>query len=187
ISQPGVVLPGAIGAISILLALFAFSSLPINYIGVLLILLAAVLFILEVKVISYGMLSVGGIIAMVFGSLMLIDSSEPYLQISRAVIAATVVVSAGFITFATWMIIRTQRRIPVSGQEGMIGEVGEALEPIHATGRVFVHGEDWQACSDQPITAGSGIEVIQVLDGLKLKVKAIEAVNLTKTIKPKED
>jgi membrane-bound serine protease (ClpP class) len=187
ISQPGVVLPGAIGAISILLALFAFSSLPINYIGVLLILLAAVLFILEVKVISYGMLSVGGIIAMAFGSLMLIDSSEPYLQISRAVIAATVVVSAGFITFTTWMVIRTQRRPPVSGQEGMIGEVGEALEPIHTSGRVFVHGEDWQACSDQPIIAGSGIEVIQVLDGLKLKVKAIEAVNLTKTIEPKED
>jgi len=184
ISQPGVVLPGAIGAISILLALFAFSSLPINYIGVLLILLAMILFILEVKVISYGMLSVGGIIAMVFGSLMLIDSSEPYLQISRAVIAATVAVSAGFIIFATWMIIRTQRRPPVSGQEGMIGEVGEALEPIHTTGRVFVHGEDWQACSDYPITAGSGIEVIQVLDGLKLRVKTIEAV---KTIESKED
>jgi len=187
ISQPGVVFPGAIGAIAILLALFAFSSLPINYIGVLLILLAVVLFILEVKVISYGMLSVGGIIAMVFGSLMLIDSSEPYLQISRAVIAATVAVSAGFIIFATWMIIRTQRRPPVSGQEGMIGKVGEALEPIHTRGRVFVHGEDWQACSDYPITAGSGIEVIQVLDGLKLKVKESEAVNLTKTIKPKED
>ena len=187
ISQPGVVLPGAIGAISILLALFAFSSLPINYIGVLLILLAVVLFILEVKVISYGMLSVGGIIAMVFGSLMLIDSSEPYLQISRAVIAATVAVSAGFIIFATWMIIRTQRRSPVSGQEGMVGEIGEALEPIHTTGRVFVHGENWQACSDQPINTGSGIEIIQVLDGLKLKVKAIEAVNLTKTIEAKED
>ncbi len=187
ISQPGVVLPGAIGAISILLALFAFSSLPINYIGVLLILLAVVLFILEVKVISYGMLSVGGIIAMVFGSLMLIDSSEPYLQISRAVIAATVTVSAGFIIFATSMIIRTQRRPAVSGQEGMIGEVGEALEPIHTRGRVFVHGEDWQACSDRPITEGSGIEVVQVLNGLKLKVKAIEAVNLTETTKSKED
>lgn len=187
ISQPGVVLPGAIGAISILLALFAFSSLPINYIGVLLILLAVVLFILEVKVISYGMLSVGGIIAMALGSLMLIDSSEPYLQISRAVIAATVAVSAGFIIFATSMIIRTQRRPPISGQEGMIGKVGEALEPIHTSGRVFVHGENWQACSDRPITTGSGIEVVQVLNGLKLKVKTIETVNLTETTKPKEN
>ena len=109
ISQPGVIFPGAIGSIAILLALFAFSSLPINYVGVLLILLAIVLFILEIKVISYGMLSVGGIICMALGSLMLIDSSDPYMQISLAVIAATVAVSAGFILLATGLIIRTQR------------------------------------------------------------------------------
>ena len=180
ISQPGVVLPGAIGAIAILLALFAFSSLPVNYVGVLLILLAVVLFILEVKVISYGMLSVGGIIAMAFGSLMLIDSSEPYLQISRAVIAATVTVSAGFFLLATGMVIRTQRRPVTSGKEGMIGETGEAIDPINGKGMVFVHGEYWQACSDQPIPAGTGIEIVQVLDGLKLKVKEI---NLAETSK----
>ncbi|MEA3363849.1 MAG: nodulation protein NfeD [Thermodesulfobacteriota bacterium] len=187
ISQPGVVFPGAIGAIAILLALFAFSSLPINYVGVLLILLAVVLFILEVKVVSYGMLAVGGIISMAFGSLMLIDSSEPYLQISRAVIAATVTVSAGFFTFATGMVIRTQRRPITSGQEGMVGKTGEAIESINSKGRVFVHGEDWQACSDQPIQAGAGIEVVQVMDGLKLKVKAIETVSSIEEIEPKED
>lgn len=173
ISQPGVILPGAIGAIAILLALFAFSSLPINYVGILLILLAVVLFILEVKVISYGMLSVGGIVAMSFGSLMLIDSSEPYLQISRAVIAATVAVSAGFFLLATGMVIRTQRRPVTTGQEGMIGEVGEALEQIHDKGKVFVHGEYWQACSDQPIAAGTKIKIVQLLDGLILKVEAV--------------
>lgn len=172
ISQPGVVLPGAIGAIAILLALFAFSSLPVNYVGVLLILLAVVLFILEVKVVSYGMLSIGGIVAMAFGSLMLIDSSEPYLQISRAVIAATVSVSAGFILLATGMVIRTQSRPVTSGQEGMIGEIGEALEPIHEEGKVFVHGEYWYACSDVPINAGTKVKVIQLMDGLKLKVTA---------------
>ncbi|MCF6266618.1 MAG: nodulation protein NfeD [Desulfuromusa sp.] len=187
ISQPGAVFPGAIGAIAILLALFAFSSLPVNYIGVLLILLAIVLFILEVKVVSYGMLAVGGIISMAFGSLMLIDSSEPYLQISRAVIAATVTVSAGFITFATWMVIRTQRRPITSGQEGMIGKTGEAIEPINGKGRVFVHGEDWQACSDQPIQAGADIEVVRVMDGLILKVKAIETISSMEKIEPKED
>ncbi len=187
ISQPGVVFPGAIGAIAILLALFAFSSLPVNYIGVLLIVLAIVLFILEVKVVSYGMLAVGGIISMAFGSLMLIDSSEPYLQISRAVIAATVTVSAGFFLLATGMVIRTQRRPVTSGQEGMIGKTGEAIEPISKKGRVFVHGEDWQACSDQPIAAETGIEVVRVMDGLKLKVKAIETINSMDTIKPKED
>ncbi|MDX2494130.1 MAG: nodulation protein NfeD [Desulfuromusa sp.] len=187
ISQPGVVFPGAIGALAILLALFAFSSLPVNYVGVLLILLAVVLFILEVKVVSYGMLAVGGIISMAFGSLMLIDSSEPYLQISRAVIAATVTVSAGFFTFATWMVIRTQRRPITSGQEGMVGKTGEAIEAINGKGRVFVHGEDWQACSDLPIQAGAGIEVVRVMDGLKLKVKAIEIVSSTEEIETKED
>ncbi|MEA3545192.1 MAG: nodulation protein NfeD [Thermodesulfobacteriota bacterium] len=175
ISQPGVILPGAIGAIAILLALFAFSSLPVNYVGVLLILLAVVLFILEVKVISYGMLSVGGIIAMAFGSLILIDSSEPYLQISRAVIAATVTVSAGFFLLATGMVIRTQQRPITSGKEGMVGEVGEAIDAINGKGMVFVHGEYWQACSEQPIPAGTTIEIVQVLNGLKLKVKTIEA------------
>lgn len=190
VSQPGVVFPGAIGAIAILLALFAFSSLPINYVGVLLILLAVVLFILEVKVISYGMLSVGGIISMAFGSLMLIDSSEPYLQISRAVIAATVTVSAGFFLLATGMVIKTQRRPITSGQEGMAGEIGEAIEPIHATGRVFVHGEYWQAHSDRLIPAGACIEVVHVMDGLQLKVRiheTSETISSVEKIEPEED
>lgn len=172
ISQPGVVLPGAVGALAILLALFSFSSLPVNYIGVLLILLAFILFILEVKVASYGMLSVGGIIAMAFGSLMLIDSSEPYLQISTAVIAATVAISSGFFLFAVSMVIRTQRRPTASGQEGMIGEVGEALEDLDPQGKVFVHGEYWQASSDQPIASGSAIRIVALEEGLKLKVEA---------------
>ena len=184
ISQPGVVFPGAIGAIAILLALFAFSSLPVNYVGVLLIILAVVLFILEVKVVSYGMLSVGGIIAMAFGSLMLIDSSEPYLQISRAVIAATVTVSAGFFLLATGMVIRTQRRPVTSGKEGMVGETGEVIDAVNGKGMVFVHGEYWQACSDQPIAAGATIEIVRVMAGLKLEVKEI---NLAETIEPQED
>ena len=190
VSQPGVILPGAIGAIAILLAIFAFSSLPINYVGVLLILLAIVLLILEVKVISYGMLSVGGIISMAFGSLMLIDSSEPYLQISRAVIAATVTVSAGFFLLATGMVIKTQRRPITSGQEGMAGEIGEAIEPIHASGRVFVHGEYWQAHSDRLIPAGACIEVVHVMDGLQLKVKiheTSETISSVEKIEPEED
>ena len=171
VSQPGVVFPGAIGAIALLLALFAFSSLPVNYIGVLLILLAFVLFILEVKVVSYGMLSIGGIIAMAFGSLMLIDSSEPYQQISGAVIAATTAVSAGFILLATAMVVRTQSRPVNSGQEGMIDEIGEALEEIAPNGRVFVHGEYWQAHSRVPIKAGSAVKVIRLLEGLRLEVE----------------
>ncbi len=186
ISQPGVVLPGAIGALAILLALFAFSSLPVNYVGVLLILLAVVLFVLEVKIASYGMLSIGGIVAMALGSLMLIDSSEPYLQISRAVIAATISVSAGFILLATGLVIRAQNRPVSSGQEGMIGELGEALEDIGSRGKVFVHGEYWSACADQPIAAGTQIRVVRLMDGLKLKVEAVAAAPVSTAETPEE-
>ena len=98
ISQPGVILPGAIGALALLLAFLGFHTLPVNYVGGLLILLAIILFVLEVKVVSYGMLTVGGLIAMTFGSLILVDSPAPYLQISRAVIATTVAVCGGFIS-----------------------------------------------------------------------------------------
>ncbi|MCK4621788.1 MAG: nodulation protein NfeD [Desulfuromonadales bacterium] len=171
ISQPGVILPGVIGAIAILLAFFALSTLPVNYVGVLLILLSVVFFVLEVEVVSYGILSIGGIISMALGSLMLIDSSEPYLQISRAVIAATVAISAGFFLFATWMVVRTQRRPIISGQEGMIGETGEVVKAIDVRGSVFVHGEYWQARADEPIAVGAEIEVVRVLKGLELQVK----------------
>jgi membrane-bound serine protease (ClpP class) len=174
ISQPGVILPGVVGAISILLAFFAFSTLPINYVGLLLILLAIVMFILEIKVPSFGMLTVGGIIAMAFGSLMLIDSSQPYLQISKAVIAATVLVSAGFILFASWMVVRTQSRPVIFGQEGMIGEHGRAASNVHSTGQVFIHGELWQARSEIEIKKGRTIEVVKLLDGLVLEVRTPE-------------
>lgn len=174
ISQPGVILPGVIGAIAILLALFGLSALPVNYVGVLLILLAFVFFILEVKIVSYGMLSLCGIVAMAFGSLMLIDSSEPYLQISRALIAATVTVSAGFFLFAVSMVVRTQRRPAVSGEEGMVGESGTVVKTIDGRGTVFVHGEYWQASAEEPIPVGSEVEVVGISHGLELKVKPKE-------------
>ena len=172
ISQPGVILPGAIGAIALLLALFAFSSLPINYIGVLLILLAVVLFVLEIKVVSYGMLAVGGLVSMAFGSLILIDSSAPYLQISKAVIGATVSVSAGFILLAVAMVIRAQQRTPASGREGMIGEIGRVVRGIEdGQGKVFVHGEYWRASADRPLPVGTEVEILAIGEGMKLVVK----------------
>jgi len=171
ISQPGVILPGVIGAIAILLAFFALSTLPVNYVGVLLILLAFVLFVLEVKVTSYGMLTVGGIIAMALGSLMLIDSSEPYLQISNAVIAATVTACSAFFIFAMSMVVRTQRTPAVSGGEGMIGEIGIVTKAIDGRGSVFVHGEYWQARATEPLSEGTEIEVVRLLSGLELEVR----------------
>lgn len=171
ISQPGVILPGAIGTIAILLALFSFQALPINYTGVLLILLALVLFLLEIKVTSFGMLTVGGVVALSLGSLMLIDSSAPYLQISRAVIAATVLVCSGFFVLVVWFVVRTHRHGFVSGREGLVGERGVAVESFSGNGRVFVHGEYWDAHCAEALSAGEEIEVVRLESGLRLEVK----------------
>lgn len=171
ISQPGVILPGAIGAIAILLALFAFQALPINYVGVMLIVLALVLFLLEIKITSYGMLTVGGVVSLSLGSLMLIDSSAPYLQISRAVIAATVAVCSGFFVLAAGFVVRTHRRRFVSGREGLVGERGTAVEGFPGNGRVFVHGEYWDAQCSEPVAAGQEIEVVDLEEGMRLVVK----------------
>jgi membrane-bound serine protease (ClpP class) len=174
ISQPGVILPGAIGAIALLLALFAFQALPVNYVGMLFILLALVLFILEVKVVSYGMLTVGGIIAMTLGSLMLMEHSAPYMRISWAVIAGTVAVISGLFILVLYFVVRTQRRRFVSGLEGMIGERGEALTAIEGEGRVFVHGEYWWAWSREPIAKGETVEVVRIGENMRLEVKKVE-------------
>lgn len=171
ISQPGAIFPGAIGAIALLLAFYAFQTLPVNYAGVMLILLAIVFFVLEIKVASYGMLTVGGIIALALGSLMLIESSEPYMQISRAIIFATVTVCAGFFSLVLWFVVRTQRTRYVSGAEGMAGEHGVADSDIHTEGRVFVHGEYWDAFSADPIARGERVEVVRIGRNMRLEVR----------------
>lgn len=173
ISQPGVILPGVIGTLAILLALFAFQALPVNYVGVLLILLGLVLFILEIKVTSYGMLSIGGVIALTFGSLMLIDSADPIMRISLSVIVATVASCTGFILFCLWFVTRSQQRQVVSGQEGMVGERGRAITPVHDAGQVFVHGEYWDAYAEEPLAQGAEIEVVGVGERMRLQVRAV--------------
>ena len=135
------------------------------------IILALVLFILEVKITSYGMLTVGGVVALALGSLMLIDSSAPYLQISRAVIAATVMVSSGFFILVVGFVVRTHRRRFVSGREGLVGERGAAVEGFPGSGRVFVHGEYWDAQCPEAVAAGEQIEVVSLEEGLRLVVK----------------
>lgn len=190
ISQPGVILPGAVGALALLLAFLGFQTLPVNYIGGLLILLAIVLFILEVKVVSYGMLTIGGLIAMTFGSLILIDSPEPYLQVSRAVIAATVTVCGGFISLVLIFVVRVQKSRYFSGLEGMVGEYGQAVTALEPSGRVYVHGEYWDAHAEQPIAEGSEIEIVHAEANLKLLVRAVkpDSTNLTvPAIKEKEN
>ncbi len=171
ISQPGVILPGAVGALALLLAFIGLQMLPVNYVGVLLILLAVVLFVLEVKVVSYGMLSVGGIISLVMGSLVLIEGSEPYQQISLAVIIASVSVFSGFFLFALYFVIRTQKTRTVSGFEGMVGERGEAVTDFDGEGKVFVHSEYWTAVSPDRIRKGDEIEVVGKLARMRLEVR----------------
>jgi membrane-bound serine protease (ClpP class) len=187
ISQPGVILPGAVGAIALLLALFAFQTLPVNYIGVLLMLLAIVLFILEIKVVSYGMLTIGGMVAMTLGSLMLVDSPEPYLQISRPIIAATVLVSSGCFVLVLYFVVRTQKTRFVSGVEGMIGESGRAVTEINPDGRVFVHGEYWDARSAEPIARDAAVKVVRVDRHLRLEVAAADEPGSGYGVKPTDE
>ena len=171
LSNPGVILPGVIGGIALILAFFAFQTLPVNYAGVLLILLAMILFIAEIKIVSHGMLTVGGVIAMVLGSLMLFESPAPYLRVSWSVILVTVLATTGFFVFAVTKVVKAHRPRPTTGREGLVGEVGEAdgtLTP--AGGKVFVRGEYWDAWSDATIAAGEKV-VVEAVEGMRLKVR----------------
>jgi len=169
--NPGAILPGIVGAISLILGFYALQSLPINYAGVLLLLLGIVLFVLEATVTSYGLLAIGGILSMLLGSLMLIKADEPFLQISRAVIIPVIGVAA-LVTFAiVGMGVRAMRRRPVTGREGMVGLVGVAKTALTPGGQVAVRGELWEAMSEEPVASGAAVEVTAI-EGLKLHVKS---------------
>jgi membrane-bound serine protease (ClpP class) len=164
ITHPGAIIPGAIGAICLILAFFAFQVFPINWAGVILIILGVILFVLEVLTPTYGPLAIGGIVAMVLGSLMLIESPEPLMRVSLPVIISAVGTTAAFFIFALSMAVRAHRRKPSTGQPGLIGEIGEVKSPIEPgnPGKVFVHGEFWNAESDETIPEGTRVEVVSV-------------------------
>jgi membrane-bound serine protease (ClpP class) len=169
-ANPGAILPGVLGSISLLLAIFAFQILPINYVGLILILLAIVLFILEVKVHSFGALSIGGIIAMLIGSTMLINAPIPELKPSlKFIIPVALGVSLIFI-FLVFLVVRAHRRKVATGKEGLIGEIGLAQTDLNPSGKVFVHGELWQAEADEFIPIGAKVKVGRVEANLSLKV-----------------
>jgi len=174
ISQPGVILPGVLGTLALLLAFFGFQTLPVNYVGFLLIVLALVLFILEVKVVSFGMLTVAGVISMLFGSLMLVDSPEPLMRISRALIGVTVGVMTLLSLFVLTMVARIQRRRAVSGFEGMLGERGRIISTGEGGLRVFVHGESWRAAGDGALEVGQQVEITAIEPDGRLRVSALE-------------
>lgn len=173
--NPGAIFPGVIGVISLILAFYSLHTLPINYAGLALIIFAIILFILEIKVISHGILTIGGVISLVLGSIMLIDteSALEVIEISWQVILIAVVLTTAFFIFAISYGIKAQLRKPATGIEGLIGEIGEAIEDLNPEGRVRVHGELWNAESVEGfIGSGSKIKVDQIIN-LKLKVRKI--------------
>ncbi len=170
LSNPGAILPGVIGGISLILAFFAFQSLPISYAGLLLILFAIVLFIAEVKVVSHGILAIGGVIAMLLGSLMLYEPPAVDVRVSWWVIVPTVGITAGMFIVALTAGVRALARRPMTGAAGMIGSTGVARSAIDPEGQVLVQGELWRAVSDTGgISAGDAVRVTAI-EGLTLKV-----------------
>jgi membrane-bound serine protease (ClpP class) len=172
-SHPGAILPGVLGGISLLLAIFSFQILPLNYVALILILLAIGLFILEVKVQSYGILGIGGVIAMVIGSVMLINSPLPELQPSLTFIIPVAIGLSLIFFFLLFLVVRSHSRKAVTGKEGLIGEVGLAQTDLSPEGKVFVHGEIWNAEAVGPIAKGSKVKVVRVLDTLKIRVEKL--------------
>jgi len=170
LQNPGVVLPGVIGGISLILAFFAFQSLPINWAGVLLILFGIALLIAEIKIASHGVLTIGGVIAMVLGSFMLYDAPEVGFRVSWAVIIPTVGATAGLFVWAVSAGVRAMRRPPVTGAQGMVGRLAVARGELGPEGQVNVDGEIWRAVAEGgAIPAGEKVRVTAV-DGLTLRV-----------------
>jgi len=174
ITHPGAIVPGLLGALSLILAFFAFQTLPINYTGVGLIILGIAMFIMEILTPTYGPLTIGGIVAMTLGSLMLLNTNVPFLQISKPIIIAVVGTTAAFFLFALGAVIRAMRRKPSTGKEGLIGEIGVAESDIDSGGgKVFIHGEYWNAESGEKIKEGEEVEVLDI-ERLRLKVRKKE-------------
>jgi len=169
-SSPGVILPGIIGGISLILAFFAFQTLPVNYAGILLILFAVILFIAEIKVVSHGVLTIGGVVSLVLGSIMLFESPDPALRVSWSVLVPAVAIVSLFFVAVISIAVRAQMRKVMTSREGLIGARGEALSDVHERGKVLIGGEYWNAFSREPIAKGKKVEVVAV-DGLNVEVR----------------
>lgn len=175
LTNPGAVVPGLAGALSLLLGLYGFSVLPVNVAGALLIAAGLGLLVGEVFVTSYGLLAVAGIVSFVVGSLMLVDTPVPELQIGPEVVLPVAVVLAGITALLVVRAVRSRGLRPQAGVEAMIGEAGEVvagIAPDH-DGKVFVHGETWAATSAQPLPEGAKVRV-EAIDGLRLRVAPVQ-------------
>lgn len=173
--SPGTILPGVVGGICLILGLYALQTLSVNYAGILLILFAVILFLLEIKIPSFGVLSIGGVVSLVVGSVMLFDSPLGLVRVSWQVISGVAVVSVLFFVFAIGMAVKTARSKPKTGKVGLIGEIGEVYKPLNPRGTVKLHGEFWKAVCDQKLNKGRKIKVVAFdSDHFELKVEPLE-------------
>jgi membrane-bound serine protease (ClpP class) len=172
--NPGSILPGIIGGISLILALYSMQTLPVNYAGLLLIIFAVILFLLEIKVPSFGLLTIGGVSSLVLGTIMLFDSPLAYMRVSWQILISVSGFTVLFFVFAIGMAVRAQQKQPETGAEGIIGEEGVVLKTIEPRGMIKIHGEYWQAESEVRIEQGKRVKVLQFDNKqLVLKVKEI--------------
>lgn len=160
--NPGLIFPGVVGGISLLLALFALQVLPVNYVGIMLIILSVIMFIIELKVTSFGLLSLGAIISLTLGSIMLFETGETAVRVSWTVIIPTVTAVSAFFIFALGLVVKAHMKRPRTGGQGLVGEVGVALTDLDNEGRVSLHGEYWNARSDRHIPKGEKVRVVKV-------------------------
>lgn len=160
--NPGAIVPGVIGGICLILAFFALSVLPVSYAGLALLFLALLLFIAEIKIVSHGVLAIGGTVALVLGALMLFKTPEPAMRVSLSVIVTLALFSLATVSFLMVMALRVRQTPVRTGLEGLVHEIGTARSPIAPRGKVFVHGEIWDAVSDEPVSAGEPVEVVAV-------------------------
>jgi membrane-bound serine protease (ClpP class) len=175
--NPGIIFPGIIGFISLILAFYALNTLPVNYAGLALIVFGVILLLLEIKIVTHGMLAIGGITSLLIGSLMLIrpGSGLEVMRISRILIISTVAVTAGFFLFVIGMGLKAQRRKPVTGAESMVGETAVAFDELNPSGKVIIHGEIWNAVSvSGRVSIGEKLRIKQVKN-LTLFVEHLES------------
>ena len=172
-SHPGSIFPGVIGAIALILAFFAMQTLPVNYAGILLIVLAIIFFIMEMKITSYGLLSVAGVVSLLLGSLMLFKGSPPEMKLSLQVLLPTIILISGFFVAVAGLVFRAQVSKPATGSAGLVGEIGVVKKALTPDGKVFVHGELWNARSKNPIDTDSKVRIVKVVD-LILEVESVD-------------
>jgi len=175
--NPGLIFPGAAGVICLMLGFVSFQILPFNYAGVVLLLLAVALFITEVYVTSYGLLTTGGVISFALGALLLFDTPDSDIRVGYGVVIASTAAIALFFAYVLFYLIKAQRLKPQVGIESMIGKTGTAVSDIGESGKVYIMGEYWDAVSEAPIKEGEQIKIVGSLKGFKLKVEKLKNNN----------